>query len=546
MADMETIDRYTGPPNPEAFLEDLLLWRPPLPVDQADFSGLFEINPDPDVVAQAAGYAWERIPRWISEIDETLKIPSDKPVVGIDFCSSVAIQSQEFRALEFKGSGNLTRELTPALFRTELFGLFEDPDMRLIHTGATVNSAVHRLLDAAVQKVLFQLNSYDVANYDREVALPRLEARFREVMAEQSASYIMEEASPKNIETRWGIHFESVDEGQTYLETLAGLPHRTEVALQAAKRLEVANRELKVELESIRRLNRNGELTRKQAREAKHKANERSLERNQSDMAQERECEPIGMEVAQAYIDWQASELASWVAGDNSYRIARFLSVDIGARGKMANSSLVLTSPQTRETNLYSHAVKSLFDPHQHIAQDMFEPLNVPDDSVTFITCYDGWPFCTSFEDHDDRGDSLSYEEKEAAVFVAANLLINLYQKLTPGGKIIIFPWATNDNTYESVKKLRDVAGLVGNRIGHGVGHTLFHVATLVQLMTDSERSLNDDQSSIFRDNESDVIDALIIQKPYKKALIERHVEALGERILIAANRTRDSLDPTQ
>jgi hypothetical protein len=88
--------------NPETYLDNVLLWRPPLPVDRVDISDIEALAAVGD--ATEPGYAWERLPRWLAEIEATFKRADDVPVVHFDICSSLPLNVQMMRALEFKRS----------------------------------------------------------------------------------------------------------------------------------------------------------------------------------------------------------------------------------------------------------------------------------------------------------------------------------------------------------------------------------------------------------------------------------------------------------
>lgn len=236
--------------NPETYLDDVLLWRPPLPVDQFDISDIEPLGPD--MAQDVPGYAWERLPRWITQIEDTFKKSGDVPIVCVDLCSSIPLNAQMLRALEFKRSGERGREILKTLFSGDPEYHLEDPDMQSIHMAAARDEKVRRLLNSAIQAVLYTRNSEDMADGDYEPALRHLVGRFTEVLPQKTTSYVMEDGS-RNLETRWGICFQSVDEGYTYLDVLANLEHPTSKAVQAGKRVRDASQEYYSDLQGITR-----------------------------------------------------------------------------------------------------------------------------------------------------------------------------------------------------------------------------------------------------------------------------------------------------
>lgn len=527
--------------NPEAFYDEVLAWRPPLPVDQADFDGLFKPNTDPELLKIAPGYAWDRLPRWITEIESTFKGTVDDSIFCIDLCSSIPLNAQMLRGLEFKRSGERGHQLIAELFNEDTTAAITDPDVRAIHLLVANNSTARRLLEALVQNALYTRNSYDMAGGDAELAAERFTERLKTLAETQSVSYVMEDGS-RNIETRWGICFHTCDEGVTYTDALINLPVPTARAREAGQRLQAAKQPLRAEVEAEAAAAEAADPTlAEKTRKRKQWRNQRLqalfIERNQEDLELAQEREPIGEELAHKYLDWQASVLAGMIAGNARFRPARFLSLDMAPRAAIANSSLMVTSEVTQGTHLFSHAIRSLFDRNQHIAADMFAPLPVPDNSVTFITCYDAWPFCTAFDSPDEYYDAysepLTDREVEICIAVAVDRLHTLYKKLTYGGKLVIFPWATYDNNERSTNILRRVSAKLSLLVGHGIDRPIFHYAALQELMSEEERSHAADLSNIFSDEQGYAVEALIVTKPHR-GLVERHAEALGRRMLIA------------
>lgn len=486
-------------------LEDALLWRPPLPVGEADISDIIEQSLG--IEAKEPGYAWERLPRWIAEIEDTFKKSSEVPVVQLDLGSSLSLNVQMMRALEFKRCGERARDLVDELFSRTPDSEPSDTwfghiDYAVKHAtaknkGAVVGSKTLRnLLESAVQEVLYTRNSDDMVGGDESVK--RLTDRYSSQLLTQSDTYHFERGG-EDTESRWQIKARSQEEPCTYFEYISAVKCRSRAAIRAGKRMAV-----------------NGF--------------------NKDDMEIAQQKVAIGENLAAEYIYWQATVLASLTANNSRYRPARFISVDRTAPIDIALSSLVNTPQSTRNMNLFSHAIKSLFDPNQHIQADIFEPLPVPDNSVTLITCFDAWPFHSSFEGMTD-------EEKQTAIFAAVETIYGWYKKLTYGGKIVIFPWETQDRNQNSRKILEEVTTQISLLIGHDYKESSFHVASLRELLSEADAVTATSLSDVFGTVDSNRIGSLIVEKPHKK-LVDRHAKALGHRLLTAA-QTQSLPDPT-
>lgn len=542
--------------SPEAFLDDLLLWRPPLPVGRIDFSGLFKEDRNPDNLNEAPGYAWERLPRWITEIDKTFMQNPERPIICFDLCSSIPLNAQMLRALEFGRSGRRAREIVRGLFTEDVIAEVEDPDFRALHTAAAQDKTGRSLLESATQAILHTLNSHDMAGGDADLARKRLTDRFYEVLPTQHEAYEMEDGS-RNIETRWSLCFTSEEHQVTYFESLTLLRWRTPEARQIGEDLQERFKQVKRdvtvtyrnELEALQSSSEEpaeakDDAPKEFSRNASRKIGREILARTyalcREDIAGAGEKEFVGDQLAKRYLDWQIDKLVEVISGNKRYRPARFMSLDMSSRALIANSSLMATSEETQSTNLFSHAVASLFDPHQHMPRDMFEPLPVPDDTLTFITCYDAWPLGTSF-DNPDNGAGFDWEaapmtddEVRLCMYVAVDRLFGFYKKLAPGGKLVIFPWATFDNNERSNSILRRVATQLSLMIGHGVNRTIFHHAALEQIMSESELATTKTLSLAFSDTEDNAVEALIVEKP-DSGLVAQHTRDLERRLAIAA-----------
>ncbi len=476
-------------------LEDILRWRPPLPVGAIDLSQYRLALPSSEPTEP--GYAWERLPRWLTTIDDTFKKASDVPVVHLDLCSSVPLYAQMMRALEFKRSSERARELVAAMYSDTAPQQFPMAhELVEVHTAASDNSIrnktpLRRLLVSAVQRVLYTRNSGDMAQGDTEESHQLFADRLAAEIANQQVIYDCD-VSGDDSESKWQLKFYEESQDANLLDMFSRLAIRTPDAWAAGLRM-------------------------------KHYGV------NDEDRALAAERQPAGENLARDYIQWLANGLAAGIAGNERYRPARFISLDQSQPIDIASSSLQVTPESTRHMNMYSHALASLFDPNMHLVGDIFEPLPMPDNSVTLITCMDAWPFYSNF-------DGLSGEEIDGAIYKATEIIGNWYDKLAYNGKMVIFPWSVEGGNPRDAAILRQTAAQLSLRFGHAVQPHLFHRGTLMEFLSEADRTTATELSPIFKGDVDDIY-ALIIEKP-AKALVKQHAKSLGRRMLYASSNS--------
>lgn len=243
------------------------------------------------------------------------------------------------------------------------------------------------------------------------------------------------------------------------------------------------------------------------------------LAETEADRELARSTQAVGKNVIEYFVAWQARKLAQLIVNDPiRFKPARYLSMDYAEPMDIALSSLKNMPEVARSRPIYGHAVSSLFDPYQHIQGNMFEPLPFPDNSVTLITGFDGWPahFRTDPEIH---GPDADFGQ------VALNALLHFYQKLAFGGKIVISPWGTLRKDHRDEKADEKVLDGVLTEFSTRTGQHA-HVARASRSTFEGWMSVADRQiaevSPIFQ-LRGDSVNSLVINKPkessYKSAV---------------------------
>lgn len=218
------------------------------------------------------------------------------------------------------------------------------------------------------------------------------------------------------------------------------------------------------------------------------------------------------------YILWQAEQLADKIVGNKRYRPARHISADNANRRQTALSSIANTPQPTQELYLFPHAISSLDDPNQHLVFNMLDSIPLPSNSVALITCFDGWP------GHFQKDEELHGDQDTGEVIL--NVLLEMYDKLAYGGKIVIFPWRTHKESYADMKadaKVLDAVVVEFSRlVQHAVHIAKIHKDVISRWMSTSDRQTLATMSPIVN-NAYDDFPALIITKPTESSMRSRN-----------------------
>lgn len=483
----------------EAYIRDVLSWRPPLPVGQLEISHIF--SEGKTLSSRGPGYAWESLPRWVAETKEAFRNTGDVPILSVDVCSSLPLFAQLQRAGEFGRSGDRARELTRSMFSTENIHRLANVNPELIALGKAISNdnRIRALIAAATQETLYCLSSEDVRTDQPSRTV--FQQMIAQKIAAQNCVY-EEDKNGSDIEVGWGYRFKASLSEEPSIALIADLPVPTADAIVARRRLAkgfgpiLMNRDLA----GLR----------------------------QQDIQTAKLTQPAGGKMACQYIDWQASYLAEVIIDQTRYRPARFFSIDIADPNEIALSSWVDTPSTTKAMNLYSHAVASLFEPRQHIVANMLAPLPFPDNSVALFTFIDGWP-------HDfpalGRGEISLRQFK----LDATNILQSYYKKLAYGGKIVIFPWLLPNGGQAEDYTLRLVEAAFSEWSHQGVGKKLYGQKTLAEYMSSSDAEINERGLSSIVFSDSPFYEALIIDKPHRTSLINRQKQMMGQSAISGA-----------
>lgn len=510
MSELET--KQDSQPSPEEQrLAEILGFRPELPSGAADISDIEGLADSQE--ATEAGYAWERLPLWLAKVGETYKETEGAPIVTLDLGSSLPLYAQLLRALEFRRCRERAGELVKELCTEESLSKLRSKKghLKALHKVASRDKSGRELLATAVGECLYEITPEESQNTDDA----RLAFRKRLLEKIVAIDYTYElDDSVKNIETGWQLRIDREDRGTTYFEHLESLRVPTPEAVHAGLRM-VAARESR----GITYINQAARL-------------------EEQKLAQQKQ--PAGQGVVSEYVLWQSDELAKKVVGNKRYKPARFLSADVSEPVEIAKSSVKNTPDATKSLNIFTHAVSSLSEPNQHMRLNMFEPLPLPDNSISLITCFDSWPL------HFQRDPEIHDDDKDFGE-IAIKMLQGLYEKLTYGGKIVVFPWRTDRESHSDVKAdnlvLDGVMWGLSENLGHSIGRNSLHKKVLVSdLMSDSDREVSDRMSPMI-DDRYEGLTALVITKPSKASMRSRAKNAQEASVQTPA---QDSLNPTQ
>lgn len=509
MSELET-KRESQPSPEEKRLAEILSFRPEIPSGAIDISAIEDLAEAQE--ATEAGYAWERLPLWLAKVGETYKETDGTPIVTLDLGSSVPLYAQLLRSLEFRRSRQRADELVKEVCGDDSLSKLraDKGHLKALHKAASRDKLGRELLATAVSECLYEITPEESQNTDDA----RLAFRKRLLEKIVSIDYTYElDGSVKNIETGWQLRIDKEDQETTYFEHLESLLVPTPEAVHAGLRM-VAAREAR----GITYINQAALLE------------ERKLAKQK---------QPAGTGVVSEYVLWQSDELARKVVGNKRYKPARFLSSDVSDPMEIAKSSIKNTPDATKSLNLFTHAVSSLSEPSQHLRLNMFEPLPLPDNSISLITLFDSWPL------HFQRDPNI-HDDDEDSGEIAIKMLKGLYDKLAYGGKIVIFPWKTNKEHYSDAKAddrvLDGVMWSLSDDLNHSIDRSSLNNRVLTSnLMSDSDREVSDRMSPMIDDRYRGLT-ALVITKPSKSSMKSR-----GKNVRTASVQTpaQGSQDPT-
>lgn len=494
--------------NPGEYLNDVLFWRPPLPVGKFDYSDI--ISGAETLRDLEPGYAWERVPRFVAEIKETFDRVEADSLDCLDVGSSVPNYTQMLRAIQFGRSGDRARELEGPLFGSPVFEKLRKngrADLNPLVVALSKDRTARALLTAAIQEVLYGITPEEASSVEM------LKHRFVHQLVNQRQIYL-EEPGNIDIEAAWGIRFSAIETEQTYLELLTQLAIPSREATAARQRLQ-----------------------QRQQEHAGSNPDQQTFdfvsEYDMADRTLAQQTTAVGLDLVSQYFAWQTDYLANSIAGKSRFKPARFFSMDISEPSAIAMSSLVNTPATTRSMNLFSHAIGSLFDKRQHIKGDMFKPLHFPDNSLALITLFDGWPF------HFQVPEGVS-PTPEKITNVALATMEHYYDKLAYGGEIVIFPWTLPNAGPEEEHLLKTIEVELGNRIRNNTSIKRYPSGVLKTfMMSESDKVTAESASRIFLGG-NDSYEVLVIQKPKKEIVAGRAATALA----LSQARDQGSPDP--
>ena len=467
-------------------------FNPSNPDHVTDWEGLYS-----EVLAgsEVPGYAWERLPRFVAEIRGMFSDSKADELVALDVCSNVPQYAQLMRCVHFKRSGKkaagLGRELYSGGNARSMSEL--DPELPALSGLAARNKLGRSLLVASMQEVLYGLTA------EESRSPGALRERIHDVLGRRTAVFETDRGN-ETAEQSWGYKTHEEEKGVTYRETLLELTVPTAEAHQARAELRALGRQATAERIRLEDPSRAYQLR------IDFNGSSADDEFMQTLYEKARESEPVDEELIDALIDWQVDFLVQNIVDNSTYKPFRSLSLDFADPFEMVLSSRATSPDTTLNSQMYSHAVHSAFNEHEHIQGSIFNLNHLPDHSLSVITCIDGWPF------HFEFGDA-ELNEVGDMVDIAVDTLETWYRKLASGGRIVIFPWASIDGDDIAKIALDKVVEQLAKRISHGIDRKQFHRDTLYDWMSTSDLETADSLSPIFTTNDR-TFEALIIRKP--------------------------------
>lgn len=492
---------------PEEIYDDVFNSQPSFPYGSYDIS---ELEARARLLEPTEpGYSHVRTPQWLAEIRDTYDRIGNIPILGVDIGSSCPILTESRRGFEFERDARRGQGLAAEAFDNESFSLLRGDYgyLRQLHIAVSKDQAAKDLLEVALKECLFHITPAEA------VVGSESKARFRERLvrkiAEVDYGYVNDEQA-QNIESGWRLRIDKEAKDTTYFDRIAGLMVPSTRAIEASLKLAKMGGKRAARLPGMQEI-----------------------------FAQAAERVPAGEGVATEYILWQTEYLTDKIVGNKRYRPARHVSLDAADPLEIALSSIRNMPEDVQDLHLFSRAIGSLFDPNRHIRHNLFEPLPFPSNSIAFITCIDAWPL------HIQRDDTLHDSEEDLGA-VTLRVLLDWYDKLAFGGKIVIFPWRIkreNPADQAADNQILEATLLEFSRqVEHAVHVAKLHKDVVSGWMSDADREIVKTMSPVV-DERYDDLPALIIEKPTKASMRSR--ENAAKKLAKSLSRVPDLLDPT-
>ncbi len=473
-------------------LNRILAFRPWPPVGKVPIKESWLARARDSAKAPIESWAYVTLPTWVAKIADTYGNVSADELVYLDLCSSKPSHTQRLRAHEFDRSGERARELVRGMFAEQTLGNLPE-DLRPVAKAVAKNKHCRGLLISGVQDILYGItpeewHSHTNGSGDEfRIRLANALAE-RDKVVEQPGKrnekgFASEDEIADDTEIRLGLRFDEVgeDSGPNYYSATSSLKIPSRLAEFAGLIFKLGSAQPKED-----------------AKLAKDRVE-------------------AGPELAARYITWQSNYLAGIIAGNKRYRPFRAVSMDIAPVDDLAVSAIINTPEDERGMNLDSHAIASLGNPNLHLTGSILEPLQFPDNSLAFITCFDGWPNHFQME----SGQPWSAEAFEETAF---GVLSELYRKLAYGGKIVIFPWDIAGTNATKKESLNNVRKRLQHELDIVTGIESMSRRTLQRSMSDGDLEIAHTKSTITKYDMDKYGDypALIILKPKESSINSR------------------------
>lgn len=202
---------------------------------------------------------------------------------------------------------------------------------------------------------------------------------------------------------------------------------------------------------------------------------------------------------AEEFIRWQAGILAREIKNNpKDYFPRRIFSLDKAQPDGIVASALKNLPDEIKNYQFFGHAIRSLGDENMHITTDLFEELPFEDNSISQVTCIDGWPYYV-----DTTNQGLFKEQ-------SIKLLINLYKKLAHSGEIAVFPWSSQS---KDGKVLEEIHIELATILTDGFVSKYLLPKTVLKKLVSADDSRIGNISPILADDDIDRFETLVVTK---------------------------------
>ncbi len=468
------------------------------------------LNPELEEIEQdPTHYAWFRLPRFMHQRQTTFD-ETEGAAVSLDLCSAVPLYAELVSSLNYR-----VCELTAKdVVAQASVNLSQDPGVVTLGSG-------HELARPELwQRVMKNPNLTDIVksmvtemhyrlplDFNAKAHTGQLALWFNSELRSRTLITKHWDSDDGDTEGRWNIDYVNTDVSTSALEAVANTAIPSIAALEA--RAELRRRSLV----------KKGEIIIDYAG-MKWDDILRSLEPGVPDKElhlQAAETTLLGEILDPSTIIDDLSEvLAQCATSHHWWRPLDVYSVDSANTTDLVESATKSFDIETRSLQLFERGVRRI-NSSSHLTVDVLkESLNFAPESIALITCFEGIPF---YEDIPRYGT----DEYHELLDTYCSFFDRLYATLKPGGRIVIFPWATRKHDIDDTLFLSDIVKYLTNSDPFPeISTNSYNIKQLKEWMGDTDKNVML-WSPLFKDTEGEPIsedgslDALVVIKPNSK-----------------------------